>query len=210
MGTDQPALLRPAGLLFAALLAAGAVQPAAGAKKIAPVASKKPTTRTQKKTSAVSSSAMQAPGGAAANRDLILEALKQRGKPYVWGGASRRGFDCSGFMVYLFKSMRNINLPHSASAQALRGRPVSRDELKPGDLVFFSTYRRGISHVGMFIGENRFIHAANSRKDVRIDTMSGYYQNRFRCARRLLDSPVRFPEKEIEAYMTEPSVTPGD
>ena len=68
-----------------------------------------------------------------------------------------------------------MKLPHSASAQARLGSPVHRDDLQPGDLVFFSTYRPGISHVGIYIGDNRFIHAANRRSDVRTDRLSGYF-----------------------------------
>lgn len=132
------------------------------------------------------------------NDDVITEALRNRGKPYVWGGASRNGFDCSGFVCYVFFKQKGIKLPHSASAQARYGKPVSRDELAPGDLVFFRTYRAGISHVGIYMGDNRFIHAANRRKDVRVDTLSGYYGNRLKAARRLLPAPVRFSPADLQ------------
>jgi cell wall-associated NlpC family hydrolase len=121
----------------------------------------------------------------AANRDLIGEALAARGIRYRWGGASRGGFDCSGFTRYLFARMRGILLPHSASRQAHFGEKVMRDRLQAGDLIFFSTYRRGISHVGIYIGGNRFVHAANRRKDVRVDELTGYYARRYVTARRL-------------------------
>jgi cell wall-associated NlpC family hydrolase len=117
---------------------------------------------------------------------LVREALQHRGTPYVWGGASRGGFDCSGFTRYLFLKQRGIQLPHSASAQARMGFPVPNGRLRGGDLLFFSTYRRGISHVGMYLGNGRFIHAANSRKDVRIDSLTGYYARRLKGARRLV------------------------
>jgi len=132
------------------------------------------------------------------NDDVIAEALRNRGKPYIWGGASRHGFDCSGFVCYVFFKQKGIKLPHSASAQARYGKPVGSDELLPGDLVFFRTYRAGISHVGIYIGENRFIHAANTRKDVRIDNLSGYYGNRLKAARRLLPAPVRFSPADLQ------------
>lgn len=116
---------------------------------------------------------------------LVKAALRQRGSRYVWGGASRGGFDCSGFTRYVFLKERGITLPHSASAQARLGQPVRGSDLKPGDLVFFSTYRRGISHVGIYIGQGKFVHAANSRKGVRVDTLTGYYARRLKAARRI-------------------------
>jgi hypothetical protein len=85
-------------------------------------------------------------------------------------------------------------LPHSASAQARIGQKVSREALKPGDLLFFRTYRRGISHVGLYIGGNQFVHAANTRRRVRVDSLSeAYYRNRFVTARRLKDSVAKLP-----------------
>ncbi|MFN3653072.1 MAG: C40 family peptidase [Armatimonadota bacterium] len=147
--------------------------------------------------------------GGKENEDLIEEALKQRGKPYIWGGASRGGFDCSGFVCYIYKTMRGMNLPHSAAAQSRLGTPVERGELRAGDLVFFSTYRSGISHVGIYIGENKFIHAANTRKDVRIDTLTGYYHKRYRGARRLSRSPIELDKKELDRLMKESSELPA-
>lgn len=141
--------------------------------------------------------------------DLIREALRRRGTPYVWGGASRGGFDCSGFICYIYRKQRGIILPHSASAQARLGAPVPRVDLVPGDLVFFSTYRRGISHVGIYLGENRFIHAANQRKDTRIDTLTGYYDRRYRGARRLLATPLEFNREELDELTRNRSELPG-
>lgn len=116
---------------------------------------------------------------------LVNEALRQRGKPYVWGGASRGGFDCSGLIRYVYKKRFGVNLPHSASAQARMGKRVPHRQLKPGDLLFFTTYRRGISHVGIYIGNHKFVHAANRRKGVRVDALTGYYGRRLKMARRL-------------------------
>ena len=142
------------------------------------------------------------------NDDLIREALRNRGAKYVWGGASRGAFDCSGFICYIFARQRHMKLPHSASAQARLGTPVSNENLQPGDLVFFSTYRPGISHVGLYIGDNRFIHAANRRLDVRIDHLTGYYARRIRAARRLTSTPIRFTPRDLQDYLREPSETP--
>jgi cell wall-associated NlpC family hydrolase len=119
------------------------------------------------------------------NSDLIVEALAARGIRYRWGGASRGGFDCSGFTRYLFARMRGILLPHSASRQARYGEKVPRDALQSGDLVFFRTNRRGISHVGVYVGGNCFVHAANRRKHVRVDELTGYYARRYVTARRV-------------------------
>lgn len=143
---------------------------------------------------------------------LIREALLNRGKPYVWGGSSSRGFDCSGFVCYLFYREHGIKLPHSAAGQSRLGTPVPQTDLQAGDLVFFNTNRRGISHVGIFIGENRFIHAANSRKDVRIDSLSGYYLNRFKGARRIAERPIKFAPADLENLQQrlEQSEVPAD
>jgi len=144
---------------------------------------------------------------AAGNDDLIREALRNRGQPYVWGGASRGGFDCSGFVCYVFARQRGLKLPHSASAQALRGTPISSTELQPGDLVFFTTYRRGISHVGIYVGKRKFIHAANHRQDVRIDSIdNGYYAHRLRAARRIC--PIRFSPSELKSLLQDESEVP--
>jgi cell wall-associated NlpC family hydrolase len=94
-------------------------------------------------------------------------------------------------------------LPHSASGQARLGKPVPREQMGAGDLVFFSTYRPGISHVGIYIGDNRFIHAANSRKDVRIDALHGYYAARFRGAKRLLPDPLRFSPEDLRSLISD-------
>lgn len=142
------------------------------------------------------------------NEDLIREALRNRGIPYVWGGASRGGFDCSGFVLYVFKKKRGISLPHSASAQARLGLPVGREELQPGDLVFFATYRPSISHVGIYIGNNQFVHAANHRSDVKLSTLTGYYANRYRGARRISPAPIRFTPEDLRQMKAEPSETP--
>ena len=116
---------------------------------------------------------------------VIRDALKARGIRYRWGGASRGGFDCSGFTRYVMARNMGVNLPHSAHAQAHYGQKVALEELKEGDLVFFSTYRSGISHVGIYIGGNQFIHAPRTGRTVAIDSLTGYYRHRYVTARRL-------------------------
>jgi len=103
------------------------------------------------------------------------------GVRYVYGGSSpRSGFDCSGLVRYVYGHF-GVTLPHSSFAQFGLGRRISRSSLRPGDLVFFD----GLGHVGMYIGNGRFIHAPHSGTRVRIETLAGWYGTRFSGARRL-------------------------
>lgn len=116
---------------------------------------------------------------------LIRTAMAHRGVRYRFGGTSRGGFDCSGFTRYVYAKY-GVALPHSSKSQFNRGTAVSKSELKPGDLVFFHTNRSGISHVGIYIGENKFVHASNTRRGVTVDSLSSaYYSSRYRGARRI-------------------------
>ncbi|MBI3911734.1 MAG: C40 family peptidase [Armatimonadetes bacterium] len=119
------------------------------------------------------------------NDALVRAAMALRGTPYRWGGASRGGFDCSGFTRYIYAWQRGVMLPHSSRAQARCGIKVRREDLRPGDLLFFGYSRRGISHVGMYIGDGEFIHAASHRRNVRVDRLSGHYSHRLVAARRV-------------------------
>jgi len=107
-------------------------------------------------------------------------AMRYLGVPYVWGGSSPRGFDCSGLVMYAFAQI-GISLPHSTYALWNVGVPVSRDQLQPGDLVFFS----GLGHMGIYIGGNQFIHAPHTGDVVKISSMTGWYDSTFVGARRL-------------------------
>jgi murein DD-endopeptidase / murein LD-carboxypeptidase len=120
--------------------------------------------------------------------DKVVEYAKRfLGVDYVFGGSSTSGFDCSGFTMYAYKSV-GINLPHTASGQANFGIVVSKDELVPGDLVYFETYKSGISHVGIYIGSGKFIHASSGKGYVTINNLSDtYYTTRFRGATRLMN-----------------------
>jgi cell wall-associated NlpC family hydrolase len=116
---------------------------------------------------------------------VVGTALSYQGTRYSYGGFSSRGFDCSGFVKYVYQR-HGLNLPHNAAGQYGYGKPVSKGELQPGDLVFFRTGRsRGINHVGIYIGNGRFVHASSAGGRVKIDSLNeGYYKARFVGARR--------------------------
>jgi peptidoglycan DL-endopeptidase CwlO len=108
-------------------------------------------------------------------------AMRYLGTPYVWGGASPGGFDCSGLVMYVYAQV-GVSLPHSSYAQYGMGVPVSYSELQPGDLVFFY----GLGHEGIYIGGGNFIHAPHTGDVVKISSMSGGYSSSFVGARRIL------------------------
>lgn len=108
-------------------------------------------------------------------------AMRYLGVPYRWGGSSpSTGFDCSGFSMYVYAQM-GVNLPHNAAMQYQLGRPVSKSQLQPGDLVFF----HGLGHMGIYIGGGSFIHAPQTGDVVKISPLSGWYSSRYVGARRL-------------------------
>lgn len=117
---------------------------------------------------------------------VVNIALQQVGKPYVFGAEGPNAFDCSGLVQWSFKQIGK-NLPRTADQQFHIGTPVSKNQLQPGDLVFFAnTYKLGISHVGIYIGGGKFVHAANSRKGVIISSLSeSYYAQHYAGAKRV-------------------------
>ncbi|KLT73893.1 membrane protein [Neisseria arctica] len=126
---------------------------------------------------------------------LISSAMGLLGVAYRYGGTSAStGFDCSGFMQHIFRRSMQINLPRTSAEQARMGVAVSRSDLQPGDMVFFSTVGGRISHVGLYIGNNRFIHAPRTGKSIEITSMSNKYWNaRYVTARRVKkNDPSRF------------------
>lgn len=128
-------------------------------------------------------------GGASIGDRLIEGALEMKGTPYVWGGESEGGVDCSGLIYKLLTDCgaKCASLPRRASEQmAELGLAVDKEELAPGDLVFFSTYKPGPSHVGIYLGDGDFIHASSAQHKVAISNLSeGYYKKRFVGARRI-------------------------
>jgi cell wall-associated NlpC family hydrolase len=107
-------------------------------------------------------------------------AMQYLGTPYVYGGASPSGFDCSGFIMYVFSQV-GVSLPHNAAAQYGMGTPVDRSQLQPGDLVFFN----GLGHAGIYVGGDSFIHSPHTGDVVKISPMSGWYASTYVGARRL-------------------------
>lgn len=106
--------------------------------------------------------------------DALLEIAKQQlGVPYVYGGTTPSGFDCSGFTQYCFKQALGIELPRTADAQYGLGESVALNDLQPGDLVFWGS-RRGIYHVGIYVGDGNYIHAGASAHSICIQSMSAY------------------------------------
>jgi cell wall-associated NlpC family hydrolase len=117
---------------------------------------------------------------------LVGTALELRGVPYRNGGADRNGFDCSGFTQYVF-AQHGHQLPREVRDQFKTGKSVNREELEPGDLIFFATTEPGASHVGIAVGGDAFVHAPSSTGVVRVERLSStYWTSRFVGGRRLL------------------------
>jgi cell wall-associated NlpC family hydrolase len=120
--------------------------------------------------------------------DLVMTAMNFLGVPYVRGGSSEAtGFDCSGFTRHIFENSIGLVLPRRADEQARSAGllAINRAELKPGDLVFFNTMKRTFSHVGIYVGDDKFIHAPRTGAEVRIEDMrDSYWARRFTGARR--------------------------
>ena len=129
------------------------------------------------------SAAANAAGGG--RQDLVATALKYRGVPYRYAGMSTRGMDCSGLVVRVLRS-HGVEAPHNSKALYKLGTPVPREQLQPGDLVFFHTTRPGISHVGIYIGDGKFVHASSRSGEVKLGRLDeGYYYRRFVGAKRV-------------------------
>lgn len=119
--------------------------------------------------------------------ELVVTAMGFLGVPYRRGGnTAETGFDCSGFVRAIYEQSIGLILPRRAEQQAAATQNIARDDLKPGDLVFFNTMRRAFSHVGIYVGEGKFIHSPRPGAEVRVESMSvSYWNRRFDGARRV-------------------------
>lgn len=118
---------------------------------------------------------------------VVTTALTQLGKPYVWGGATpQKGFDCSGLVQYSYLQA-GVDVPRTSLEQYRHSRPIRMSQLRPGDLIFFRLKSRRISHVAIYIGDNRFVHAPKTGKDVSFSDMDNPYWRKYMAgAGRLL------------------------
>jgi cell wall-associated NlpC family hydrolase len=119
--------------------------------------------------------------------DLVVNAMTFLGVPYRRGGTNAStGFDCSGFVRSMFEQTVGKVLPRRASEQAAATEKIDKQDLKPGDLVFFNTMRQTFSHVGIYVGDNKFIHSPRSGKKIQVEDMrEAYWAHRFTGARRV-------------------------
>ena len=124
---------------------------------------------------------------------LSLNAMGLIGVPYIWGGSKTSvGLDCSGLVQSVYHQTAHIRLPRSTAEQAAATEVIPPEALRPGDLVFFNTLNRPFSHVGIYVGENRFVHAPKPGARVRISSMSReYWANRFDGARRAITADAK-------------------
>ena len=122
---------------------------------------------------------------------VALQALSYLGTPYRTGGLSpRTGFDCSGLVAYAYREGAGMALPRNTFDLSNSGQPVERAALRPGDLVFYNTQRREYSHVGIYLGDDRFIHAPTSGGEVRVENLrADYWMRRYSGARRVIVGP---------------------
>ncbi|MGP1676918.1 MAG: C40 family peptidase [Burkholderiales bacterium] len=123
--------------------------------------------------------------------NVALQALAYLGTPYRAGGLSpQTGFDCSGLVAYAYREGADLVLPRNTLGLSRLGAPIERAALRPGDLVFYNTQRREYSHVGIYLGENRFIHAPSSGGEVRVENLhADYWMRRYSGARRVITPP---------------------
>ncbi len=121
------------------------------------------------------------------SQNVLSKAMSLKGIKYKYGGASpKTGFDCSGFVNYVFNKAAAIKLPRTTRGLSRVGQSVDKKALQPGDLVFFNTRRRSFSHVGIYVGNGDFIHAPRTGSRVRVENMkTGYWKQRYNGAKRL-------------------------
>ena len=199
-----------AGALFAASTAPATAQSAptwGAARATASAASspdasdtaarRRPTRRSSARTDSVYSVASRASSSSssamsAERMAMISSSLREAGRPWIgtpyrWGGDSRRGIDCSAFVRSFMRDNLGVDLPRATAGQQFEGVSIRKDDLLPGDLVFFR--RRSVRHVGVYLGDGEFIHASSSRGVTVSNLSEGYYQQSYWMARRVLSAP---------------------
>lgn len=124
--------------------------------------------------------------------NVLLQSISLIGVPYKWGGnIPDSGLDCSGFIRYVFKHSLGVTLPRTAAEMAKLGREIPLDQLEPGDLIFFNTNGgRRISHMGMYLGNNQFIQAPRTGKNIEITGFNQYYHSKFVVAKRMFQENI--------------------
>jgi cell wall-associated NlpC family hydrolase len=139
-------------------------------------------------------------------REVVMFAMALMDSDYHFGGSNpESGFDCSGMVSYIFQRAIGLKLPHSAAQMAKQGREVSLSKLSPGDLVFFNTRGWPFSHVGIYVGDSRFIHAPGQDGKIKISNLkSVYYQKRLEAARTFLNS---YPDSDRGSSFSVGSLT---
>jgi len=193
-------------LLAAALLGGAILSNSAVA---APKAQAAPSLATQAKQSATSAAAKMWQGA----QDVALFALGMIGVDYRFGGETpERGLDCSGLIRYVFQEVTGVTLPRTSREMSRLGDKIALPDLAPGDLVFFNTRRFAFSHVGLYLGDNRFIHAPSAGGEVEVATLSqDYWKKHFDGARRLVGVlPTLVPTMIDSAVAAGPAVAAED
>jgi cell wall-associated NlpC family hydrolase len=134
-----------------------------------------------------SSTAKPEAGWSETAQEILINALSLTGVKYKYGGKTpETGFDCSGFVRYVFQQAANLTLPHGARAISQLGQSIPMDQLQPGDLVFFNTLKSAFSHVGIYLGDGKFIHAPSSGGGIHVVNINdSYWAKRFNGARRM-------------------------
>lgn len=129
--------------------------------------------------------------------DIVAFSKQYVGVPYKWGGTTPKGFDCSGFVTYVYREF-GVSLPRTAEEQYQRGEKVAKDDLEVGDLVFFATYKKTASHAGIYIGNDKFIHASSNKGVTISDLDESYWRKTYLGARRYFDG-----EEEVAALQSD-------
>ncbi|WP_269531906.1 C40 family peptidase [Chitinimonas sp. BJYL2] len=172
---------------------------------LAPLALATPTPSPAPVAEADALSATQPAPDAEFAQDMILQALGLIGVKYRWGGSTpESGLDCSGFIRYVFQQSLNIALPHNAFAISRLGEDIDKSALQPGDLVFFNTLGRQFSHVGIYLGDDRFIHSPRKGQKIQIVRLSdAYWVKRYNGARRVTNETVTARSPFLQQLMEE-------